>query len=365
MRVLMVSRALDWLEPPRLLRSLACAGAHVAYLAHKDSMLTRTRHADHRFEWDTDQSRHGQNLEYAVAASGADRLLPADEAAAQWLHARHRDPHADPALRALIARSLGDPDYFQICGDKLAITKLAAELDIDIPTTEALDHDVEAGLFVHRNGWPVVIKSRRGFAGIGVYPCASLSDLRHAQRNCPRNGGRLIQQFCPGTTWMNVFAADGGETLAQLCFAKERQHPEPIGPSTVVRADYDREMQDASARLVRALGFSGFGSIDYLRTEDGRSLLLEFNPRPTPVCHLGKLLGVDLASAWVDGTQRDSQAVDRGTRIALFPQELRRDRTGAGLAGCLHDVPQDEPELLAAMRGLLSPEASNLIRQAH
>jgi biotin carboxylase len=364
MRVLMLSRARDWLGPPRLLRALADAGASTAYLAPRDSLLAHIRHADHRFTWHDDASMHRHDLQIAIGEYHPDRLLAADEPSVLWLHALHAHADTPEATRALIAASLGDPGSYLRCIDKLAVTRLATELGIDVPASAELDQDDATGVFVQKHGWPVALKSRRGFAGNGVYPCASLRELRHAQLHCPRDGGRMIQRFHEGTTWMSVFVAEHGTTLGQICFAKERQFPELTGPSSILRSGFDAGMQAATSRLVRALGFSGFGSIDFLRSNDGRDLLLEFNPRPTPACHLGKRLGVDLVAAYLDGAPRDNAAVARDQRIALFPQELRRDGSGAGLAGCWHDVPHDEPELLAALCRLLKPEARQWIEAA-
>ena len=102
-------------------------------------------------------------------------------------------------------------------------------------------------------------------------------------------------------------------------------------------------------KLVTALGFSGFGSIDFQKTRDGRTLLLEFNPRPTPISHLGARLGVDLAAAYRDGQARDSSALLRQS-VALYPQEMLRDPSGGGIDGSWHDIPEDEPELLEALQ---------------
>ena len=365
MRVLMISRARTWLEPPRLLRALQDSGAHTAYLACRDSMLDHIRHADRRLHWSEDLADHPDDLQQAMGEFAPDVLLPADEPSVLWLHALHALENTPQPVRDLIAVSLGDPAGFARSTDKLAITRMAEELGIDTPLTAELGKDSDAGLFVHRHGWPVVIKARRGFAGIGVYPCASLSDLRHAHRHCPRQEGRLIQIFSEGTTWMTAFVADRGEVLAQLCFAKLRQFPQFTGPSTIVRCQYDSALQAATARLVKALGFSGFGSVDFQRCTDGRSLLLEFNPRPTPVCHLGRHLGVDLAAAFVDRTPRDNSTAQDAQTIALFPQELSRDSSGTGLEGCWHDLPTDEPALLAAMRRMLPPQAQQLVNVAN
>jgi hypothetical protein len=125
----------------------------------------------------------------------------------------------------------------------------------------------------------------------------------------------------------------------------------------VLRFARDATMASACERIVAALGYSGFGSIDFQMTDDGRALLLEFNPRPTPICHLGARLRVDLAAAYADGRERDGAQL-AAQRIALFPQELLRDPGRTGLDGCWHDVPVDEPELLAAYEHLIAQQAT-------
>ena len=362
MRVLMVSMAGGWLGPPRLLAALRDSGAHTSYLAHAGTLLTYVRDIDQRMLWQRSEDGHAGDLVHAVRATQADRLLGADEQAVSWLHKIYQRDDIPVAVRKLITQSMGDQDHYATVMDKLAITRLANALDIATPLTEELVADADAGLFVHRHGLPLVIKSRHGFAGIGVYPCGSLSDLRYAQRHCPREGGRLIQRYVEGETWMSVFVAERGTVLAQLSFNKERQFPTIVGPSSTVRCEHDDGLQATTARMAAALGYSGFGSIDFQRSADGTFLLLEFNPRPTPVSHLGKHLGVDLAAAFVEQRALSIRTDREGYRIALFPQELCRDSSGAGLSGCWHDVPHDEPALLAALRDTLEPHALPLLQ---
>jgi len=339
-----------WFGPPRLAQALSRAGCEVASLSPRGGLIEKSSCLvqRHRFEGDTLADRITA-LGRAVADFLPDRLLPADEPGVRLLHAAYADSAVSPRLRDLIATSTGDPAGHERATDKFTLGELAAQLGIAVPKTVALASADVAYDFVHRNGWPIVIKGRRGFAGIEVYPCASLRDLRGALRECPGGDQRLIQRFEEGSTWMATFVAERGVLLAGLCAEKRAQHPPVIGPSTVVRFEHDPAMLATASSLVAALGFSGFGSIDFQKTRDGRTLLLEFNPRPTPISHLGARLGVDLAAAYRDGQARDSSALLRQD-VALYPQELLRDPSGNGIADCWHDIPEDDPELLEALQ---------------
>jgi hypothetical protein len=354
MRVLMLAISSKWLGPPRLARALSDAGCEVASLSPGGSLLEKSSRLVQRYRFASEvPADRISALERANDDFLPDRLLAADELAAKLLHAAHADPAVSSRLRDLIVSSMGDPAFYECTSDKFSTSELAAQLGIAVPTTAALTSADVAHDFVHRNGWPVVIKACRGFAGIEVYPCASLRDLRRALRECPGGEQRLIQRFEEGSTWMTSFVAERGVLLAALCAEKRAQHPPVTGPSTVVRFEHDAAMVAAASTLVAALGFSGFGSIDFQKTCDGRTLLLEFNPRPTPISHLGARLGVDLAAAYCDGRTRDSSALME-QNVALFPQEMLRDPSGGGIGNCWHDVPEDEPELLEALQGRIA-----------
>ena len=348
MRVLIVSLSPLWKEPPRLARALTEHGAAVASLAIAGSLLDYSRFIARRYRLGNDIPAQNDELVAAIGDFAPDVLLPGDECSVRWLHDVYREAAIDASVKALIAASLGDPQWFGRTTDKLAMSRLARELGIAHLETMALTCAEEAYAFVQRHGWPVVIKACRGFAGIDVHPCANLRELRQTLREVRAPSPRLIQRFAPGTTWITAFVAHRGEMLGALVAEKQRQHPALIGPGTIVRFAHDPAMFESTRTLVHRLGYSGFGSVDFLRTQGRDPLFIEFNPRATPICHLGGKLGVDLARAYVHRRACDSACM-RNERVALFPQELQRDRSGAGLVGCWHDIPEDEPELVAAM----------------
>lgn len=348
MRALIVCLSPLWKEPPRLARALAEQGATVASLAIAGSLLDYSRFITRRYRLGADLPAQNANLVAAIGEFAPDRRVPGDERSVRWLHAVYQEVAVDASVKALIAESLGDPQWYGRTTDKLAMSRLARELGIAQMETAALARAEDAHAFVQHQGWPVVIKACRGFAGIDVHPCANLRELRRTLRELPAQTPHLIQRFVPGTTWMTTFVAHRGEVLGTLVAEKQSQHPPLIGPSTIVRFAHDPVMFESTRTLVHRLGYSGFGSVDFLRTQGRDPLFIEFNPRATPICHLGGKLGVNLASAFVHRRACDSTGM-RNERVALFPQELQRDRSGAGLAGCWHDIPEDEPELVAAM----------------
>ncbi len=131
------------------------------------------------------------------------------------------------------------------------------------------------------------------------------------------------------------------------------QTVDETGPASVVTLAHHPGVVDATARLIEAMGVSGFVSFDFIADDDGRAWLLECNPRPTQIVHLGPLVGVDparaLAAALRQVPTSGCETPATELPVAFFPQEWRRDPRSANLLRLYHDVPWDDPKLLAAM----------------
>jgi hypothetical protein len=172
-----------------------------------------------------------------------------------------------------------------------------------------------------------------------------LKEWRLAQAN-----GVSAVRFVPGMVAMRAVAAWRGEVVAGLSTVRELVHP-PLGPATLVRRIEHAEMDATARALVRRWGASGFLSFDFIiGAQDGQAYLLECNPRPVPITHLGApVLGVDLCAALAAAMQgRPAPAPESAhhERVALFPQEWRRDPSSPWLREVYHDVPWDDPPLL-------------------
>ena len=113
-------------------------------------------------------------------------------------------------------------------------------------------------------------------------------------------------------------------------------------------------------RLVATTGFVGFGHVEFIdEWATGRTYLLEMNVRPVAAHALGALAGADLGrlfAAALDGVTPDPIVGRAGVTVALFPNERERDPASPSLLTALHQVPWDDPELLARLGG--APEAA-------
>jgi hypothetical protein len=160
------------------------------------------------------------------------------------------------------------------------------------------------------------------------------------------------QQAIDGSPAMFCAVALNGRMLAGFAgFALQTQSA--TGPSTIVRIGPHAEMAEASARLAEAMGATGFISFDFMiEDKTGKAYLLECNPRPIQIGHLGPRIGINMCDALARAMRGEAPLQSGATKeaeIAMFPQEwLRSPATIAGLDAPL-DVPWDDPELLRAM----------------
>ena len=171
-----------------------------------------------------------------------------------------------------------------------------------------------------------------------------------------------LQAHVGGALAMRTVACDAGRVLGGVSFVAERLDPPVTGSSTVLRYLDHPEMDAAARRVVQALGCSGFVSFDFILPPDGHAHLIEMNARPVGSGHLGVRFGHDVYGAWLSHFPgfRDAAPLavplDTSTVVALFPKEVGRDPDSPTLAPGvrhLHDVPWDEPDIVAAYRDRL------------
>lgn len=152
-----------------------------------------------------------------------------------------------------------------------------------------------------------------------------------------------------------------GEYCAGINFVCERQHPPKIGASTIIRQIDHAEMEASAAALVSHLGCSGFVGFDYMIDANGAAHMIEMNARPIGSSHLGAHFGHDLFGSYLAdlrGETAPDPAPDlaHDQSIALFPHEMQRDPDSDAFAcgsGVLHDIPWNDPPVLAIQRANL------------
>lgn len=356
-----------WPFAARLAGAFAGQGAHVEALCPPGHVLGASRHVARLYPYHPLFPR----LAEAMALSRPDLVVPCDDPAAQLL-ARFGQK-AGSAVAALLAYSLGDPRILSRLTARNAFLAEAERLGVRTARALAVATEAEFEKVLETLGAPVVIKSDLSWGGDGVAIApdrqaaldafrrmanpSRLRDVARAMRHRethylsramaaerPQIG---LQQFITGHPATSAIACWRGEVVGANHF--DVVVAQGTGPATVIAPVACAQMAEAARRIARAFNLSGLFGLDYMRDIAGKTHLLEINPRATPSAHLP--LSADpcialMQAAGGRGTPRP--AVTAKSRIALFPQEWSRDPHSPWLESAFHDLPADDPGLLAA-----------------
>ena len=372
--VLVATIGMEYVAPARMPRELKRAGFRVAMLAPEGAWATRTRYLD----------MLARMAPRASLATWADVLLqlqrqidpafvlPGDDATLRALMAIAAQAPADvpaataAAVRPLIVRSLGEPRHYLASVDKAGLVALARDAGIDVPPGMAVHTADDAVAAARDLGYPVILRPSIGTASRGVAICAGEAALREAFAALPAptrwtetaHAPVLVQRVLTGARRNRANVAWQGREIAGYTREAIERWPNALGAGSVTRFVADPAIARASARLIEALGASGFTGVGFIVDEQsGRPCLIEINRRMVPATHAARHAGVDLAAAFrvaVRGepwTGVTDLAEDNPRPLALFPQEWLRDRNSAHLALGPSDAPWDDPPLFAAMLG--------------
>jgi biotin carboxylase len=292
-------------------------------------------------------------------------------------------------VRALIERSLGEPDLFAAVGSRVAMMRLAQENGVRVPPTVPINaNDLQA---LHRwsaaHGLPIVLKADGTSGGRGVRFAETLDaaadaiGVLSAPPSAPKAVKRALvnrdsnyirrflkqaratvsaQAFIAGRDANATVACWKGRVLASFSVSVLQTLGER-GPASVVQLLDHADMSRAVHRIVSALQLSGIVGFDFMIEErHGDAYFIELNPRATQMGHLALGRGRDLVSALCSAVSgealRERPSVSPRDVIALFPQERLRDRNSPFLREAFHDVPLGEPDLIHAClhEGLVS-----------
>ena len=400
-RILLVAVA-DWFGPTRLPRAFKLAGFEVGILSDPAGLLALSRHIDYRYSLDVTNLRMGVigPVLKAILEFAPRLVVPCDEAAAHllqnlamsWDGARapggqFRVP-MPPMVREILLRSLGEARTFHIRSSRPQARRMAALLGIAAPPSAPVPYLQVAEAFARDHGWPVVLTREGRSGGERVRICATPEELRAgytglADDDPPPHGvaralryawhsiatgfhviGDLtrplqdgpqlaIEVMPPGRPASYSAASLDGRWLGGVAAVSERVFPPNSATSSAVRLIDDPTMADAARKLVGRLGFTGFSGLDFMRDDTtGQLWFLKFNPRPTPLTHLGPLAGGDLCAAFLAASTNHHPIPPhtfRETTVALFPQDWARDPDATDRGTEHHDLPIDDDRLTAAL----------------
>ena len=394
MHILIFAIEQYWIGTARLPKVLQEAGFQVGVLCFPESYIAKTRYINELFLLKSPGNTLLKSLRRAIEVWRPVLLIPGDELTARFLCLIVRLAAANKLTLPIdvvrtIQSSLCSPNFYEAATNKTITQRVAGEIGLRIPAQQSFDSVADALSFKTEYSYPVVLKKSFGTGGSGVKICDNpqqlidalhsfqplptkppsmksfiknwirellRSDLDPAQLNpaqLPDDPAVSIQQFISGKPAMYCLVATSGKTLAGYTAVKEIVNPSPTGMSSVVHFIKQPEMASAASALMTHFNYTGFASIEFMIEEKtGFAYLLECNPRPTSVNHLGEKVGVNLCKALFKQLSGEagtpSLSVDSEMFVALFPQEWRRDPNSSYLLNVYHDVPWDDPMLVRA-----------------
>jgi formate-dependent phosphoribosylglycinamide formyltransferase (GAR transformylase) len=313
----------------------------------------------------------------AIEQGAPDYVIPCDDSAVVRLH---RVAQQRPALRALIAHSLGNPEACLEATRREALMAAARAEQVRIPETAEIHSLADLQAWQRQQqGWPLVLKADGTFGGTGVAIIRDAQELEPAYRTVAarpsalrilkrllvnhdhflldqlrdrQSQGLIAQQYIAGhpanravACWQGEVLAGGSvEALATL---------NATGAATLIQPIEHAEMEQAARRLVRRLGLSGLCGFDFmLEADSGRAYLIEVNPRATPASALALGPGQDLVAALsrqlLGRAIADRPALTTRGQIAMFPGTWLKNPDDPALATAHHDVPWEQPALVQA-----------------
>ncbi len=385
----------NWHGVARLPAALRDAGFEVGLISEPQFIAAKSRYVDRHFAISVRDVRRGRmkSVWDAIDRFAPDFLVPADEYAVRFVQFVLTHPQCagvPSAIRSLMERSVGTSGTPSPIGRRVRMLDLAASLGIVCPDHKVVRDLHDASDFADRHGWPVYLKRDHSSGGYWVRQCGdaealgdayryltgtatsawSLSALlglpKHLARSYVFRGNPLAlparetaisaEASIEGQPAYHTAVALNGRWLAGISAEVEDYYPRPTGPSTRVRLHGDEAMGNIAGKLAAALNYSGFFGLDFIRRPDGGLTFLEFNARPTPVAHLGGLIGADLCTALrrgLDDPNVASSSPSGDVRVALFPQDWRREPASADRREFHLDIPRGDPSLLDAFSLIL------------
>jgi predicted ATP-grasp superfamily ATP-dependent carboligase len=369
----------SWAGVARLPHALQDAGFEVGVACFEDDYLAATRFRDRFFPWRPRCRRGGALLRQLAAITHEwrpDFLVPADDPTVAFLARGFERLSLQSPLASLLKFSLGNPAALWEAASKHGVLERAQRCGVRVPHSRVVASEAEMLGFARETGFPFLLKQSFSWAGIGVAICRNESEAVAVWKNWHRKlswkrrfyawrnrirgrelsahwlpADRVIvaSQFITGKPVFCQLTVLAGRVLAGLTALKEKTYPDAKSPSSVVRLERYPEMRLAAEKLAGAWELSGFIGFDFILDPQGNSWLIECNPRPTSIAHLGGRVGEDICLALhhqLAGLPPLAMQQKGTLFVAHYPHETMRDPASPYLTAAIHDVPWDDPGLL-------------------
>ena len=170
--------------------------------------------------------------------------------------------------------------------DKYEIIKIADSAQVAVPKTVAPATIAEVDSLAQQLGFPLIIKTRRGNSGKGVFRVNSAEETRQKYSEIVKNFGLannqlpILQEYIEGSVFGSCFLADRGEVKA--CFLERYLRCKEGGFGTSIwreRCEFPL-LHDYTKKMAKMLNWTGIGHFDFMvNPQLSSAYLIEMNPR--------------------------------------------------------------------------------------
>jgi len=389
--VILIAHSRGWSNAARLSIAFKKANFAVEVVAPADHPVHKMRSPDRTYLYRP--TRPTASLRQAIENSRPQLIIPCDDRITFHLHALHAEglrsgDEQSRSLVSLIERSLGSPQSFELLRHRQGLQQIADLPAVNVPRIDGIGEFRDLARWVDAHGLPAVLKLDRSDGGRGVvivterkalascYAHVKLlqgSLLRLKNALWHKDVEPLIEHLREGPAKITVQAFVGGRVAncAVACWegrvltsiaVEIVQTNSVFGISTVVRPVEGRAMIEAARSIVARLSLSGMVGFDFIIDAQDKAHLIEINPRATQINHLcvgeGNSLPAALHLALTGEEVRVKPLHAEHLDIALFPGEWQRDPNSQFFRSAYHDLPLEEPTLLAHYGFVPSPTPS-------
>jgi hypothetical protein len=355
-RVAILATCADWANTHGLSRDLTLAGLDVIIIGPEDSLALLTRFNAGRVKVAPGGFGGGEAAFFntIVKVFAPEQFLAADDPSFGRLAvvaALGEAGGLSPEAAIAVSRSVPGPAACEVLISESRLLAAAGDLGCHAPAFLENPDTAAAAAFAAAQGYPVAVKIDGLWAGAGITRCDDQPALEAALA-AAEGRSHVVQRFITGSASSVVVAGLGGRAIGAFAYAKAAPTRNPYGPATLARAIDRPDLLRTAVSLFERFGLNGFAGVDFIIDEAGEAFLLEVNPRITPMSHLGRVFGTDLVSAWIaamEGRPPPPSGPRLNDHVALFPGELLRDPASPWLKTAWHDVPWDDPDIIARL----------------
>ncbi len=229
-----------------------------------------------------------------------------------------------------------EPEHIRMFGDKVEARKIAIQAEIPVipGTEEPIEKLQDAIIFANNHDYPIIIKAASGGGGRGMRIVQNQGELEESidrakseARSAFGNPKVYLEKYLdkPKHIEVQILGDRYGNTvhLYERDCSVQRRHQKlvEVAPSLYLD-DYLREkITNAAVTLMKTVGYTNAGTVEFLVTPDKQFYFIEVNPRIQVEHTITEIItGIDIVQAQIkiaEGHALDSKEIGIASQMQV------------------------------------------------